>query len=394
MTPLSSGLQARESERATRHLVREWEATFRSLRDGLAVLDASARVVRVNPAFRTFLALPEAGLIGLPLAEVLERVAGRAGRTAVEAAVARPGRTATLRAGARWLELRASRIEESGRVGLGFVALLVDVTAKHELQRERARLRSRSREAAELRAEASRLASLEQMKTDVLNLVSHALRTPVTVVSGYLEMLETGDLGELPADARPVLRKLREQMGEMNVLIGEILEVTRLQQDRIDVEWHELDLDRVVGEAVEEAAAAFGTDRIRLRPAAHACPVFGDPARLRSIIVSLLGNALKFSEEAVDVAVEARPEAVAVVISDRGIGIAEEHREKIFQRLGRVVTPDNAHRPGTGLGLYSAREIARLHGGTLSVDSVRGEGSTFTLLLPLAGAARPEGQEA
>jgi signal transduction histidine kinase len=380
-------LQARESESATQNLVREWEATFRSLRDGLAVLDASARVVRVNPSFRVFLALPDAALIGAPFAEVLEQALGRAGRIAAEVALERPGRLATLRSGARWLELRLSRVEQSPRVGLGFVALLVDVTAKHELQRERARLRRRTREAAELRAEAHRLAGLEQMKTDLLNLFSHELRSPVTVVAGYLEMLDAGELGQLPPAARPILRTLRQQMGEMNILIGEILEVARLHQERVDLERRELELEGVVAGAVEESAAAFGTDRIRLRRAGGPCRVIGDAARLHSVVVSLIGNAVKFSEAAVEVTVEARPDAAIVVVRDHGIGIAVDDHEKIFQRLGRVVTRDNAHLPGTGLGLYSAREIARLHSGSLSVESVLGEGSTFTLTLPLVEGA-------
>lgn len=387
MNPLPLTLQARESERTSRHLVQEWEATFRSLRDGLAVLDASARVLRVNPAFRTFLGVPEAALIGRPFAEVLEQVTGRRGRTAAEAALARPGRLATLTVGERWLELRVSAVEEWRKVGLGYVALLVDVTAKHELQRERVRLRRRTREAAELRAEAHRLAGLEQMKSDLLNLVSHALRTPVTVVTGYLEMLESSDLGELPEAARPILRMLRHEMGEMNVLIGEILEATRLHQDRVDLERRELDLDSIVADAVDEAKASFGTDRILLRRAPGPCPVVGDAARLRSIVVSLLGNAVKFSEEAVEVTVAAHLDAVVVSVSDRGIGIARGDRDKIFQRLGRVVTADNAHLPGTGLGLYMGRELARLHGGTLSVESVLGKGSTFTLTLPRAPRA-------
>lgn len=389
MTPSPSRLQARESERANQHLVQEWEATFRSLRDGLGVLDASARVLRVNPAFRSFLGISETGLVGVPFADVLEQVAGRRGRTAADAAVARPGRSATLRVRSRWLELRVSPVEASPRVGLGFVALLVDVTAKHDLQRERARLRHRTLEAAELRAEARRLASLEQMKSDLLNLVSHELRTPVTVVIGYLEMLESGELGELPEAAGPILETLRRQMGEMNVLIGEILEVTRLHEERVDLARDRLDLDAVAAEAVGEAIATYGTDRVHLQRAPGPCPVTGDAHRLRSIVVSLVGNALKFSEGPVEVSVHPGAGGSMVSVSDHGIGIAPADRDKIFQRLGRVVTTANANLPGTGLGLYMGRELARLHGGTLTVESVLGVGSTFTLTLPARSPSAP-----
>jgi signal transduction histidine kinase len=257
------------------------------------------------------------------------------------------------------------------------------------------RVASHDRETAGLQRRIDQSVQLEQTKTNLLRLVSHELRAPLAVLRGYLSMLEEGSLqlSELPS----VLPLLRARVEEIGHLIDEIMETARLEDSVVTLAVHRVDLREVVAAAVRSLEPLAGSDHpLRLRLSERKAVVRGDRSRLALILTALIHNAIKYSPGGGEVQVECRvgPRTASVAISDHGIGIARRDRSRLFTRFGRIITPETEHIPGTGLGLYLARDLARRHGGDIEVRSWPGRGSTFTLRLPLSDPADEGGEVA
>ncbi len=240
----------------------------------------------------------------------------------------------------------------------------------------------------EVHERAERLTDLERAKSQFLNLASHELRGPLTVLMGYLSLLEDGAFGEVPAELGGVLPAINARIAEMEALINAMLETARLEDDRLELTLADEDLGAIAAEALERAEAFTQSgQQLTLSRPAERVPANVDRARVVLTIGNLLHNAIKYSVEHTDVRCEVRVEGddALVAVSDRGIGIAAADVSTLFTRFGRVRTDPAARAiPGTGLGLFLARELARAHGGDITVDSVPGQGSTFTLRLPIA----------
>ena len=262
----------------------------------------------------------------------------------------------------------------------------IEVTAS---VRERRRAeREREEQSAVLRANAEKMENLEKVKSDFLNLASHELRGPLAVLRGYLSMLSDGSLGELPPRVRTVLPALNAKASQMALLITQMLEAARLEDSQLQLKLEPVDMRGLVRRAVDTMGqlAAPGQS-ILLEGSKDEILLVADAGRVETILVNLLDNALKYSPEGggVRVKVAAQPHRVTVSVTDQGMGIAAEDMPRLFTRFGRLVTAENSHIPGTGLGLYLSREIARMHGGDITVESTPGTGSLFALTLPLAG---------
>jgi signal transduction histidine kinase len=244
---------------------------------------------------------------------------------------------------------------------------------------------SREREAVRLRQQIEQATQLEQLKTDFLKLASHELRGPLGVVRGYLSMIEDGTLGEVGDAVASVLPLLQAKLEEMNQLIDEMLETARLDDDALELRLTRLDLREVARTAIHGLEPLAGTrHRLVVEMPAEPMNVMGNRSRLGMILTNLVHNAIKYSPAGGDVIVRgAVADGLAhVSVRDSGVGIAPADVGRLFTRFGRVTTPDTAAIPGTGLGLYLARDLARRQGGDVDVASASGEGSTFTLTLP------------
>jgi len=234
-----------------------------------------------------------------------------------------------------------------------------------------------------------RMAAIETHKTQFLNLASHELRGPVTVLRGYVSMLETGLLGHLNERGRKAAVVMAAKVSEMNELIEEMIEAARLEDGALSLRLVEADLRDVVRAAaesiapVEDSAHTLDLDlperRVRVRV---------DTDRIKTIIGNLMSNAIKYSPAGGTVTCQVRAQAgiARVAVSDEGLGIATESLPLLFTRFGRVITPETEHLKGTGLGLFLGRQLARMQGGDITVISTEGKGSTFTLHLPTASA--------
>lgn len=234
-----------------------------------------------------------------------------------------------------------------------------------------------------------RMSAIERNKTQFLNLASHELRGPLTVVSGYVSMLEGGLLGDLNDRGRKAAPVMAAKVLEMNALIEQMIESARLEDGRLMLRPEEADLCQIAAAAVD-AATQVVDDRHEILLECRDRPVLVrvDAERVRTILANLISNAIKYSPEGGPVSCEVavRGGVARVMIKDSGLGIATEDIPILFTRFGRISTSQTDHLPGTGLGLYLARQLARLHGGEITVDSTPGRGSTFTLHLPQIGA--------
>jgi signal transduction histidine kinase len=233
------------------------------------------------------------------------------------------------------------------------------------------------------REHAARMVGLEEQKSQFLNLASHELRGPLAILRGYISMLSDGTLPVTELERwLPLLQSKIDQMG---MLINEMLETARLDDDRLDLTLDEVDLREILDEAIITMSPAVPPiHQVRRRAPATAVTVLADASRIQTVITNMLDNAVKYSPRGgtILVSISASDDKARLTVSDRGLGIAKEDFPRLFVRFGRLVTKDNSHISGTGLGLYLARQLARLHGGDITVRSRLQEGSAFTLTLP------------
>jgi signal transduction histidine kinase len=259
-----------------------------------------------------------------------------------------------------------------------------------EPAREKVEVRQREKlEANRLRQKADTLASLEKSRSEFLRLASHELRGPAAMLGGYLSMIEDETLGPIPQRLRLVLPMLRAKAGQINLLANEMVEAARLEDGGLQLKRKRIDLREAVRRNVATAkAGATAQHRVRfVDRVGHEVLVLGDVMRLEIIISNLLDNAIKYSPDGGDVTAQLSTEGNLAIISvrDEGIGIAADDIDRLFVRFSRLAPLSNV--PGTGLGLYLARELARLHKGDLVAVSKPGEGSEFILSLPLERAS-------
>ena len=259
--------------------------------------------------------------------------------------------------------------DETGRLR-GFGKVTRDMTDRRQAEEN-------------LREHANRMTELERTKTQFLNLASHELRGPLTVLRGYISMMQDGSItaSQVPA----VMRILETKIGQMDTLIDQMLETARLEEENPDAFRETFDLCGVAQEQIDVFRPLGDGHAIVMDCDPTPLLVVGDRPRIGAVVANFLDNALKFSPSGGDVCVTTgrRNEFAFVSVRDEGLGIAPEHLGLLFTRFGRLPTEENVSIPGTGLGLFLCREIAHRHGGDIGVQSRPGVGSEFTLTLPL-----------
>ena len=237
-------------------------------------------------------------------------------------------------------------------------------------------------------------------KSDFLAMMSHELRTPMNGVLGMLQLLETTEMTQEQAEYAALATESTEHLLKV---INDILDFSRIERDALELEripFSLLELLQGSIQVFQHSAQQHGLYlRLENQPGLDAFEVHGDPTRIRQILVNLVGNALKFTEEG-GIRIETRWQSLddevlwfTCAVHDSGIGIAQQRLERMFDAFQQADTSISRRYGGTGLGLPIARTLAERMGGTLHAQSIEGHGSTFTLEIPLPFSLRTAAQQ-
>lgn len=279
------------------------------------------------------------------------------------------------------------------------------VQTEQALLEELCRLRGRVKELLLERAEtqASKLALLEaaQRMDEFLSIASHELRNPLTTINGNLQLAKrhlnllsspdnvSADIIEHLDVVQELLSRVQHQVQIQNRLVSDLLDVSRMQANRLHLRLHYCDLVEIVRATLEDLRAVTPLRTINLEITdGITAPIFADGDRISQVVSNYLTNALKYApiELPIEVRVEVIDDMARFSVSDKGPGLTPEEQARLWQRFYRVpgITAQGSFSIGLGLGLYICRTIIEHHQGQVGVRSVPGQGSTFWFTLPLS----------
>src|SRR5467141_1070874 len=338
--------------------------SLRSVGDGLLVAGMGGQIVFVNRRATEILGMKERSLLGSSLMGRLGQPEKTMPETLERLLVDRATVEREMTFGdssPKHFILRLSPVCENGEdrgAVVGIVASLSDITKQQELQ---------------------------EMKTEVMSLVTHELRTPLTAIQGMSEVLSQFDVD--PDRRREMHVAINEEAKRLARMIDEYLDITRLEAGARPLRKAPLRVQPLVERALlllDPLASSRGIP-ITCEFDGNLPVVMADPDLLAQALTNVVANAIKYSPPAEEVRVSVRTDGndLLIEVADKGYGIASEHAKRIFEKFYRVPRVENADQPGTGLGLTFVREIMDSHGGYVTVESEVSTGSTFTLRLPV-----------
>ncbi|HYT37390.1 MAG TPA: PAS domain S-box protein [Ktedonobacteraceae bacterium] len=227
------------------------------------------------------------------------------------------------------------------------------------------------------------------IRDEFISIASHELRTPITSLKVYTQVLQKQFAKRGEENLSRFLAKMDAQLNKLTLLIGDLLNVTKIELGQLAFHEEAFDLNELVTETVEQIQMTTPKHTISIGGNIPQ-PVWGDVDRIGQVLTNLLSNAVKYSPQADSIIVRLTSEQDSAVVSiqDFGIGIDREHQGNIFNRFYRVSNPEEKTYPGLGIGLYISHEIIKRHGGDLTVVSEKGKGSLFRFTLPYTRGTR------
>jgi two-component system phosphate regulon sensor histidine kinase PhoR len=365
--------------RTIQRQLNEQDAVLQSMMEGVLAVDNDERLLRLNAAAARLLRVDGDRVQGRPIQEVirnveLQRFIARllASRAPQEGEVilrdepqsaGRPN-SGALVAGERFMQAHGTVLRDEQGRGIGALVVLNDVT---------------------------RLRRLETVRREFVANVSHELKTPITSIKGFVETLLDG-AWQNPDDARRFLEIVAKQSERLNAIIEDLLVLSSLEQETTDgrAVLGDGGVCEVLQAAVQVCAVKAAEKGVAIAidcPAGLRAPM--NAPLIEQAVVNLIDNAVKYSEsgQSIDISARTTPDGLVIRVRDHGAGIAPEHVPRLFERFYRVDRGRSRQQGGTGLGLAIVKHIAKAHGGTVTVESKVGEGSTFEVTLP--AAARP-----
>ena len=259
------------------------------------------------------------------------------------------------------------------------IVLRQQVASLHIFAAERLRAEAEMRKAKEAAEAAYRT------KSEFIAALSHELRTPLNVILGYVELLLDEGFGSVPERMQDVLDRIQQNSSQLVELITGLLDLSRLEANRLPVELSQVDVPELLRAIERETLAWRSQSKLDFvwQIDENLPLIFTDPAKLKVIIKNLIGNAIKFTNEG-QITVEAQLHAggVEIRVVDTGIGISQDSLSIIFEPFQQL---DAARGQGTGLGLHIVKRLLALLGGSITVESEIGRGSTFCVWVPVTG---------
>jgi len=338
----------------------EREAILASMVESVFAVDTEERLISMNGAATRIFAVEQEDIRGRTIQEVVRNTDVQQFVTEVLASSEPCEAEIALHSnGERFMRAHGTKLRDENGQDMGALVVMNDVT---------------------------RLRHLENVRRDFVANVSHELKTPVALIKGFVETLQSGAMRDTH-DAERFLGIIARQTDRLNAIIDDLLSLSRIEQEmgsrQIDLEQSRI--KEVLESAINlcETKAAAGNVEIQLTCADDLlAPV--NQALLEQAAVNLIDNAIKYSEEGSHIGVEAAHEETDIVVSvsDQGCGIEKKHLPRLFERFYRVDKGRSRKLGGTGLGLAIVKHIAQAHAGRVSVESTPGKGSTFAIHLP------------
>jgi nitrogen-specific signal transduction histidine kinase/putative methionine-R-sulfoxide reductase with GAF domain len=367
------------------HLERLKLATiFDSASDGMAVVDESLTVVEANVAFGELVQQPQAELLGRSCCDVLLRTSpDTCGLCDGECLLAR-----TLQGGDAIPHIECEFLPTGAQQSAGSSSgahppnRIVDFSLTPLVGPAGRQVLLVGRDVTAARA-------MEQVKGQFLSMISHELRAPLQTINGFMDLLLSGSDGDLSEQHRELLQRARAGSEHLTSLVDDLLFISRRDAGQFSLNLREIDLGRAIVETVEEMELMAVAVPVTLTfESPRSLPlVRADETRMRQVLRNLVSNAIKFTPPGgrVTVSTQVVEGQLALSVRDSGVGISDEHQVHIFERFYQVdPTRDHGRFQGQGLGLAIVRIIVEGHGGKIQLSSSLGQGSTFTVLLPLA----------
>lgn len=355
------------------------EAMLASLADAVIGLDADARVESLNPSAEGLLGVSIAEAKGKHLPDFLRfgcdgedgfRIGEYMAAASRGSAVALPENVFLERAGGVRLYLTGAAVPmlDEKRAVTGIVLTFSDVTYAREIDR---------------------------MKTDFLSVAAHQLRTPLSTIRWYLELLGESDKGKLKKNQRMFVENAYQSVRKMVGLVNRLLAVTRLESGRVPFRPEPTDLKALTAEILESQRLRLQQRKLEIRTDIADLPAVPlDRTLAREAFSNLIENAIRYTPDGGRISIEARDagDHLEWSVADNGIGIPMSQQEKIFSKFFRARNAVEHSSEGSGLGLYLAKFIVDIWGGNLTFESAEGKGSTFRVTIPKAGMKAKAGQ--
>ena len=234
-------------------------------------------------------------------------------------------------------------------------------------------------------------------KSDFVSFVSHELKTPMTSIRGYSDILAKGAVGPVNESQTHFLGIIRSNVDRMTVLVGDLADVSRIEAGRLRLDFKAISLDEIVEQVVESARAQLQKKELTLTQHIpdDLSPVWADRTRLIQILTNMVSNAYKYTPQGKRIAIhveqvanqwdpDGAPKVVHVAVQDNGIGISPEDQVSIFQKFFRSPDQQARESPGTGLGLNITKNLVEMQGGRIWFESEFRQGTTFHFTVPVA----------
>ena len=344
-------LTIREREEELGRQQREFSALTDSMSEGFLLLDRGGIVLTANRSARDLMpaCAPEADF---------QSVAGTDAAGAVKDALSGKRAEITLADGDRRVRLIANPVMTDGRLS-GAVILMLDVTEQEQR---------------------------EALRREFSANVSHELKTPLTSISGFAELLMRGMVS--PDMTAEFAEDIYKESSRMIALIDDIIKLSKLDENAVPPEWEDVDLFDLTESVFDSLRASAESRRIRLALIGDHMSIRGDWRILNEMVYNLCDNAIKYNREGVEAAVELSEDddAIRLTVRDTGIGIPYAHRNRVFERFYRVDKSHSRENGGTGLGLSIVKHGAQIHGARIELESEVDVGTRITLVFPKAHA--------
>lgn len=240
---------------------------------------------------------------------------------------------------------------------------------------------------AQLRSTNQKLHALDEAKDDFISMASHQLRTPLTSVKGYLSMVLDGDVGKISAEQQKVLEEAYTSSQRMVYLIGDFLNVSRIQTGKFELERSQTNLSYILSDEIDQLRTMASSRQVKIEftPPAHFPNAFIDQDKFRQVMMNFIDNAIYYSYPNTTITILLFKEGGDLVfkVVDQGIGVPSGERHRLFTKFYRASNAKKQRPDGTGIGLFMAQKVVIAHSGSMIFESVEGKGSTFGFRLPL-----------